>query len=341
MKAAVLYGKKDLWIEERDEPAIRNPDEVLIKIQSVGICASDRMYYFSGGTLRGIPKPFVLGHECSGIIVDKGKKVRSLQIGDRVAIEPGLPCNHCEFCLSGNYNLCKSMKFMASHSFDGCLVEYLIWREDRVFKIPENMTFDEAALIEPLSVAIFAVRSSKISKNTRVLISGAGPIGILAAEVSSLYKAKEIYIADIIDNRLKTAAKVCSAKTINFDNPTIEEELEEIKESNPVDVIIETTGSPQALENGLKVLKRGGQLSLIGLSVKSLPLRIIDIVYQAYKIQGIYRFANTYPQAIGWVSSGAVNVKGLISHRFPFDDLKTALEVSQERDKALKVIINF
>ena len=208
MKAAVMTEPLHINIEEMDVPNVYG-NEVLVKVMAVGICGSDIHYYEHGRIGNHIVKPpFILGHECSGVVVAIGENVTTLNIGDRVAVEPGITCGHCEYCKSGRYNLCPKVAFLATPPINGAFVQYLKHREDFLFPIPDDLSYEEAALNEPFSVGIHAAKRVDLQPGSTVAIMGMGPVGLMTVVVAKAFGASNIIVTDLEDARLEAAKKL-------------------------------------------------------------------------------------------------------------------------------------
>ncbi len=197
MKAAVLHGPGDIRMQRVSIPGI-GPDDVLIEVKTIGVCGSDVHYYVTGRIGRYVVRePLILGHECSGEVVRIGQNVRNVDIGDHVAIEPGVPCRRCRFCKSGRYNLCPDVRFLATPPINGAFAEYVASPCDFVYKLPENMTFAEGALIEPLAVGLHAAKRGQVVPGETVVILGAGTIGLMVLQAVKAYGATRIIAVDL------------------------------------------------------------------------------------------------------------------------------------------------
>ena len=341
MKAAVLEKIREIKILEVDVPGIAD-NEVLIKIKSVGICASDLHYYLfgelNGNVLNG---PLILGHEASGIVSKVGKNVSNLKPGDRVAIEPGIPCQKCDYCKNGKYNLCDSIRFMSVPSYNGALREFLPYNPQFVHKIPDNLSFDEAALIEPLSVGYYSVLESGIFSGDLVMISGFGPIGIACYEMIKLKGASKIIVSDINDYRLNIAKKHGALITINPSLKNILDEIDKYTNSNGVDRIFETSGSSDAIKKSLDMVKKGGKIALIGMGEKEITISYTNLVRKNISLEGMFRYANTYKPIIRLLESNLINLNDWISHKFKFEDINKAIDLAIDPNiDNMKIIIN-
>lgn len=342
MKAAVLYAPRDLRIEERDVPKI-GPHDVLVRVRSVGICGSD-VHYFRTGHIGDfvVREPMILGHETSGVVAQVGERVTTLREGDRVAIEPGIPCRMCEPCKTGRYNLCPDVRFLATPPVDGSLCDYIASPEDFLYKIPDNVTFDEAALLEPLSVAIHACRRGGVEPGKSLLITGAGPIGLTTLMTALAYGASKVFVSDTQEHRLERARQLGALKTYDPRSVDVASAVMEETGGRGVDVAIECAGAESALQSCLGAATRGGRIVVVGLgddATYSLPM--VNLAVRELDIVGVFRYVFTYPAALDLVASGKVDMKKIVTHRFPFQDVLKGIDYSEKgRDGAIKVMID-
>jgi len=341
MKVAVMEGIKKISIQEREIPKPKE-DEVLIRIKSVGICGSDIHYYKEGriGSFV-VEKPLILGHEAAGEIIDIGSNVRFLKVGDRVALEPGIPCRKCIYCKKGRYNLCPEISFMATPPVDGAFAEYVTHPSDFVFKLPDNISYDEGALIEPLSVGVYACEKAKITPGEDILIFGAGPIGLLTLQTAKVYGAKNVVVVDINDFRLYKAKELGADYIINSKLENLKDKVKEIFPEG-VDIIFEASGSSSVIMESTKFVKRGGRIVFIGLTSEDFSkININEMISKELEFFSIFRYANVYQKAIDLVAKGKINLKPLITHHFSLEKVQEALNFADEnKEKCIKVIIN-
>ena len=215
MKAAVLHQARDLRLEDVPTPDY-GPDDVLVKIGSVGICGSD-VHYWRTGAIGDfvVEEPMILGHEVAGVVAEVGENVHTLKVGDRVALEPGVPCRHCEMCKTGRYNLCPDVQFFATPPVNGALSDYAVSPADFAYKLPDSLSLDEAALIEPLSVGIHACRRGNLTAGQSVFIAGAGPIGLTSLAAAKAFGATEVFISDVRPHRLEVAKQMGATHAFN------------------------------------------------------------------------------------------------------------------------------
>ncbi|MDO7905317.1 NAD(P)-dependent alcohol dehydrogenase [Paenibacillus sp. JX-17] len=341
MKAAVMPKPGSIEIKEVPLPALQD-HEVLVQVMAVGVCGSDLHYYEHGRIGRFVvEQPIILGHECAGIIAAVGGKVTRAAVGDRVAVEPGVTCGLCPDCKAGRYNLCPDVQFLATPPVDGAFVQYLAIREDMVFQIPDHLSFEEAALVEPFSVGIHAAVRSRLQAGETVAIMGMGPVGLMAAAAAKSYGAADIIVTDLEEVRLQAALKLGAAHAINVREQDAAAVIRELTGGIGVDVAWETAGSPRALQSALQSLRRGGRLAIVGLPAQDdIPLNVPLIADSELDIYGIFRYANTYRKGIRFLESGLVDASVLVTDRYPLDQTQEALERAiHNKNASLKVMV--
>ncbi|WP_208585609.1 NAD(P)-dependent alcohol dehydrogenase [Gracilibacillus suaedae] len=341
MKAAVMNKTFDIEIKELPIPEIA-ADEVLIKVMAVGICGSD-IHYYEHGRIGPyvVEKPIILGHECAGVIVKKGEQVEDLSIGDRVAIEPGITCGTCEHCKEGRYNLCPAVEFLATPPIDGAFVQYIKHRQDFVYKIPDHLSFEEGAFNEPFSVGIHAANRTKLKPGSTVAIMGMGPVGLTAVAAVKAFGAKQVIVTDLAPIRLEAAKQMGADYVINVKEENPDERIREITNGVGVDIAFETAGNSKALQTALAAVRRGGKLAIVGLPPQSeIPLNVPLIADNEIDIAGIFRYANTYPKGIDFLSAKIVNMHDLITDRFELRATKAAMEKARtNKEESIKIMI--
>lgn len=341
MKAAVLVKPGTIEIQELDIPRPTN-DEVLVKVKSIGLCGSD-VHYYQHGRIGSfiVEKPIILGHESAGEIVEVGSDVLGFSVGDRVTVEPGVTCGKCVHCKTGKYNLCPDVKFLATPPYDGAFCEYIAIRSDFVYKIPDEMTFDEAAMAEPISVGIHALRRGRLQAGETVVIMGMGPIGILAAMVAKVSGASRIIGVDFEESRLELSKKMGVTDTVCLKNENLAEKLNAITNHQGVDLALETAGNAKALQSALSSVKRGGRVVIVGLPPEDVAtLNINDIVGSEIDIYGVFRYSNTYPTAIKIIANSDVDIKNIMTHYYTLDEVKDAFEKAiTDKTNAIKIMV--
>jgi L-iditol 2-dehydrogenase len=263
-------------------------------------------------------EPFVLGHELSGTITAVGKNVDPKRVGTRVAIEPQRPCRTCNECRAGRYNLCPNIIFYAVPHVNGAFTEYVTIQNDFAFELPDNISFEAGALLEPLSVAIWSCQRAQISVGSRVLVAGAGPIGVIVAQTAKAFGASEVIITDTVESRREFALSHGATRAID---PT-----RESVQGLDVDVFIDATGVGRAVYDGIKAVGPAGRVILVGMGDDDVLLPVDYIQSREIWVTGIFRYTNTWPTAIELVSSGKVDLDSLVTHRFNLEQVEEALK---------------
>jgi L-iditol 2-dehydrogenase len=333
--AAVLHGVRDVRLEWRPvpEPGER---EVVVEVRSVGVCGSD-VHYYEHGRIGDfvVDAPLVLGHEVSGVVVRRGPRATRHPIGQRVALEPGVPCGRCTECRSGRYNLCREVRFFATPPIDGAFARYVAIHEDYAFELPEAVSDDAGALLEPLAVAVWACRKGGVGTGDRVLVTGAGPIGNLVAQVASAAGATTVAVADINAARLARVARLGATETLDLSSRQL------ASYTGQFDVVLECTGVEDLLGTAISMLRPAGTAVAVGMG-PGLEARLPLALMQAREITlvGTFRYANTYPAAIALAATGRVELDGLVDERFPLEEADRALRATREDPSLLKVVVD-
>ena len=329
MKTAVMLGIGEMGFEERDIPQVKD-DEVLVKLEYVGICGSDLHYYETGAIGDYVVEPpFVLGHEPGGTVVEVGKNVTHLKAGDRVALEPGKTCGHCEFCKTGRYNLCPDVVFFATPPVDGVFQEYVAHEADLCFKLPNNVSTLEGALIEPLAVGFHAAIQGDAHLGQKAVVMGAGCIGLVSMMALKARGVSEVYVVDIMEKRLQKALELGADGVINGAEENVEEKICQITDGRGVDLVIETAGTEITTRQAISIAKKGSNIVLVGYSKSgemTLPTSLVLDKELTFKT--VFRYRHIYPMAIEAVSQGKVNLKGIVTDIFDLDDAQKAMDYS-------------
>jgi L-iditol 2-dehydrogenase len=330
MDAAVLTGPHTISIEPVTVPHLE-PDQVLVRVAAVGVCGSD-VHYYEHGRIGPyiVDAPLVLGHELSGRIEDVGADVDRTRIGQRVAIEPQRPCRVCSQCKAGRYNLCPNMEFFATPPIDGAFSEFIAIQSDFAFEVPDNVSDEAAALIEPLSVGIWACQRAEVGPGSRVLVAGAGPIGVIVAQTARAFGAGEVIVTDIDASRRAFALTSGATRVVD----PVAESVEGLE----VDAFIDATGAGPAVRAGIHAVRPAGRVILVGLGNDDLELPVSVLQNREIWLSGVFRYANTWPLAIELVSSGRVDLDRLVTARFGLAEAERALTSGREPGQ-LKVIV--
>lgn len=334
MKVAVMNGIGKMGYVEREVPQPAD-NEVLVKLEYVGICGSDMHYYETGRIGDYVVKPpFVLGHEPGGVVVEVGKDVKHLKIGDRVALEPGKTCGHCEYCKEGKYNLCPDVVFFATPPVDGVFQEYVAHEAALCFKLPDNVDTMGGALIEPLAVGFHAANQGGAHAGQTAVVFGAGCIGLVSMMALKAEGVSKVYVVDIMQKRLDKALELGATGVINSMDKNVQDEISRLTEGKGVDLVIETAGMEITTRQAIHIAKKGSTIVLVGYSKTgemTLPLSLALDKELTFKT--VFRYRHIYPMAIEAVASGKVNLKGIVSNVFSFDDIQNAMDKSVS-DKA-------
>lgn len=329
MKVAVMLGIGKMGFEERDIPQPKD-DEVLVKLEYVGICGSDLHYYESGAIGDYVVKPpFVLGHEPGGTVVEVGKNVTHLKVGDRVALEPGKTCGHCEFCKTGRYNLCPNVVFFATPPVDGVFQEYVAHEAGLCFKLPDNVSTMEGALIEPLAVGFHAARQGGAQAGQTAVVTGAGCIGLVSMMALKAMGVSKVYSVDVMDKRLEKALELGADGVINGSKEDAVKKVMELTDGMGCDLVIETAGTEITTRQAVQMTKKGATIVLVGYSkTGEIKMPISLALDKELTFKTVFRYRHIYPMAIDAVASGKVNLKGIVTNEFALDDIQEAMDQS-------------
>ncbi len=329
MKVAVMEGIGKMGFEERSIP-VPKADEVLVKLDYVGICGSDLHYYETGAIGDYVVEPpFVLGHEPGGVVVEVGADVKHLQVGDRVALEPGKTCGHCEFCKQGKYNLCPDVIFFATPPVDGVFQEYVAHEADLCFKLPENVSTLEGALTEPRAVGFHAAIQGDAHLGQKAVVMGAGCIGLVSMMALKARGVSEVYVVDIMEKRLEKALELGADGVINGAKEDVLERAFQLTGGKGMDLIVETAGTEITTRQAIQIAKKGSNIVLVGYSKTgemTLPMSLVLDKELTFKT--VFRYRHIYPMAIDAVASGKVNLKGIVTDIFSLDEAQKAMDYS-------------
>lgn len=316
--------------------------EVVVELEYVGICGSDVHYFHDGrcGDYK-VEGDFMLGHECAGTVVEIGEGVENLKVGDKVALEPGITCGQCEFCKSGRYNLCPDVQFLATPPVQGCYENYIAFPENMCFKLPDNISTKEGALVEPLSVGMHAANQGDVRLGDSVVILGAGCIGLVTLLACKAHGATDITVVDVIPKRLDYALKLGATRVINGMEKDAAAEIDKLTDNAGVDKVFETAGAPITIQQTPYMVKNGGTIVLVGISAQEkIEYNFAKIMAKEAKIESVFRYRNIYPQAIAAIADGIIDVSGIVTHEFDFDDIQEAFDCAiHNKDDVVKAVI--
>ncbi|WP_029136683.1 NAD(P)-dependent alcohol dehydrogenase [Nakamurella lactea] len=333
MRAAVLHVDRSITVEDRPVPQPA-PGEVLIEVGAVGVCGSDVHYYRDGRIAdHVVTGDLILGHEAGGSIVAVGAGVDPARVGSRVAIEPQKPCRVCAACKRGQYNLCPRIEFYATPPIDGAFCQYVVIGSDFAFDVADSVSDEAAGMLEPLSVGIAAARKARLRPGDRVLIAGAGPIGVIMAQTARAFGAGEVIVSDPMEQRRDTVQRYGATGVID---PVADggafADLQ-------VDAFIDASGAQPAVLSGVSAVRPGGTVVLVGTGIDSMPLPIPAIQNGELNVTGIFRYTDTYPLAARWAADGTVELDSLVTATFGLAEVEQALSVAGAPDQ-LKVVVH-
>lgn len=340
-KAVFMHGTNEMVWKDIPMP-IAEENEVLVKVDSVGICGSD-VHYYQHGRIGDfvVEGDFILGHECAGEVVEIGSSVKNLVVGDRVALEPGKTCGKCEFCKDGQYNLCPDVEFFATPPYQGVLANYVTHPEDMCFKLPDNVSYVEGALVEPLAVGLHATNIGGVKLGDTVVIFGTGCIGLVTLLASKARGASKVIVVDVLANRLKTATRLGATHVINAREVDVRKTIEKLTDGKGAQVVIDTAGAEITVKQTVDAVKRGGIIVLVGMTQKDeTSFNFMKLMGKEGQVKTIFRYKNLYPVAINAIASGAINVKDIVSHEFDFENTKEAFDfVVNNANDVVKAVI--
>jgi D-xylulose reductase len=340
MKALVLINKNKLAILDMSFSESLGPDDLRIKMHTVGICGSDVHYYTHGKIGNFIVKePMVLGHEASGTVIEAGKNVKSLKAGDRVCMEPGVPDLRSRATMEGMYNLDPAVVFWATPPVHGCLRETLVHPAMFCFKLPENVSYAEGALVEPLSVGLQAVKKANVRPGDIALVTGCGTIGLVTGLAALAGGCSKVIITDVIQPKLDLASSY-GMVPVNIKKQDLMNVIKKETGGWGVDIIFEASGNEAAIAGIFQPLCPGGKVVFIGMPVNPVPVDIVAAQAKEARLETVFRYANVYPRALSLLGSGKINVNPLITDRYKFTDAIKAFDyAASPKPRSVKVVI--
>lgn len=344
MKAMMLTAIRQMEMREVPTPSILNDIDVLIRMKTVGVCGSDIHYYLSGKIgSQVVQYPFTVGHEGAGVVEAVGSGVNLVKPGDRIAIEPAMPCWECDQCRAGRPHTCLKLRFLGCPGqAEGSLSEYIVMPETSCYKIPDQISYDEAAISEPLAIGLYAVKQSIPMEGAKVGILGFGPIGMSVLLSARAMGAKKLYVTDKIDDRLQIARRSGAVITAN---PEHEDVVEKISTEVPelLDVVFECCGQQDAIDNAVDLLKPGGKLMIIGIpEFDRWSFPVDKSRHKELTIQNIRRQNEAVQPALDMIAGGEISVSEMATHRFSFEKTKEAFDlVAGYGDGVMKAMIDF
>jgi L-idonate 5-dehydrogenase len=344
MLAAVLHEAKKLVIDEIDTPQPL-AEQVQIRVRAGGICGSDLSYYFKGKSGDfAVREPFVLGHEVAGEIAALGEGVTGLRVGQRVAVNPGLNCGECRFCVKGMPNHCLNMRFMGSAStfphMQGMFRQYITAAARQCVPVPDTLGYAQASMAEPLAVALHALKQAGTLVGAKMLLVGCGPIGCIVLAAARRAGAHRIVALDLAPRALQVAASLGADETVLASDTARIDEWS--RERGTFDVVIEASGSPAGLDTALRAARAGGAVIQLGnLPAGQSPVAANLVMAKELRYQGSFRFTDEYAIAADELASGRIDLRPLMTHAFPLADANRAFEVAHDRSQSMKVHLQF
>ncbi len=328
-----MTGVETLVVQDRPVPT-PGADEVLVEVKAVGVCGSD-VHYYRHGRIGDfvVESPMILGHEASGTIAAVGSEVPADRVGERVAIEPQRPCRRCDQCRAGRYNLCPHMEFYATPPVDGAFCRYVTILAEFAHPVPDDVSDDAAALLEPLSVAIATMRKAHVAPGSSVLIAGAGPIGVICAQAARAYGAARIVVTDLLESRRERALEFGATEVLD---PA----ATDVAALSPkVDAFVDASGAAPAVVAGIQAVRPDGTAILVGMGASEVTLPVGYIQNNEISVTGVFRYRDTWPAAIHLVSSGAVDLDAVVTGRYDLDHVAAALEADTDPQSLKSIVV--
>jgi L-iditol 2-dehydrogenase len=339
MVQAKLVGAEKIKLEKTSTPSPTS-DEVLIQVKVCGICGSDIHAY--KGRHPFIHPPIVLGHEFSGVVSKIGSKVKGIWKGEKVTVEPNIVCGECYNCLHGRYNICLNLKVIGCVGHNGAFAEYIVVPQDKVIKIPPGISWDEAAMIEPAAVAVHAVKKAGQRIGDRVVILGAGPIGLLVMQVAKLSGAKEVIITDLLDYRLKKARDLGADRTINSSSENL---VDLIKEDygERIDLIYDCVSIEETVSQAIQIARKGTKILVVGVPEGKIGVNLAYVQDRELELLGSLMYVREdFITALELIHQGKIKVRPLVSHHFTLEEIDKAFQkILTTKEEVFKVLIHF
>ena len=331
MRALVLERQHELKLRDIDLPLAVGPGDVRIKIHTVGVCGSD-VHYYTHGRIGSfvVEAPMVLGHEASGTVVEVGAGVTGLKPGDRVCMEPGVPDLSSRASKLGLYNVDPSVVFWATPPVHGVLTAEVVHPAAFTYRLPDAVSFAEAAMVEPFAVGLQAAVKAKIQPGDTAVVTGAGPIGIMTALAALAGGCSRVVVSDLMAEKLAIAGRYPGVSTVNIRETRLDGAVKAATDGWGADIVFEASGAPKAYPGIQDLIRPGGCLVLIGMPVEPVSLDVSAIAAKEIRIETVFRYANVFDRALAMIASGKVDLKPLITETFPFDESVAAFERAAE-----------
>ncbi|MDR3588369.1 MAG: zinc-binding alcohol dehydrogenase family protein [Negativicutes bacterium] len=336
MKVAVLYGPHDLRLVEKPVPALAGADSVLIKVKAVGICGSDLHAYH--GKLATVVFPRVIGHEVVGEAVAVGSAVTTIAVGDHVVVDPVVSCGQCPACRAGRHNICRDVKCIGV-ACEGGLAEFIVFPEPSVHLLPSDLPWRDAVLAEPYTIGAQVVARGRVAAGDKVLVMGAGPIGLVILQAAKRLGAK-VLITDLAESRLALARQLDADMTVNTSQQDLAQAVNDFTGGYGVDVAIDAVGLPGLFEQAVEMTAPAGRIVIIGFNPTPAQVPELPITRKELDILGSRMNAGKMPEVVRWIAAGEVKTGPLVSHEFKLAELQKAFDLlNKEPEKTCKVVI--
>ncbi|MDR5740740.1 NAD(P)-dependent alcohol dehydrogenase [Caballeronia sp. LZ016] len=327
MEALVLEEARRISLRPFSLPQVVGPHDVRIRIHTVGICGSD-VHYYQHGRIGPfvVNEPMVLGHEASGTVVEVGDEVTHLKAGDRVCMEPGVPDMQSRASREGMYNLDPKVRFWATPPVHGCLAPFVVHPAAFTYKLPDNVSFAEGAIVEPLSIGLQAAKKAAIQPGDVAVVLGAGTIGMMCALAALAGGCSRAIVCDLVQEKLDLIGAVQGVTAVNIREQRVQDVIAELTDGWGANIVFEASGNEKAFEGIVDLLCPGGCLVLVGMPQHAIPLDVVAVQIKEARIESVFRYANIFPRAIQLIASGKLDVKPFISRTFPFAEGIKAFE---------------
>jgi D-xylulose reductase len=327
MKALVLEEKHKLSLRDIPVEEPLGPHDVRIALRAVGVCGSDVHYYQHGAIGPFVVRePMILGHEAAGVVVETGSEVTNLKTGDRVCMEPGIPDPNSRASRLGIYNLDPSVRFWATPPVHGVLRSTVVHPAAFTFKLPDNVSFEEGAMVEPVAVGMHGVNKARVRAGDVAVVTGAGPIGMVTAIAALAGGCSRVFITDVQPQKLALAAKYSGITPVNVREKNVAEVVAEATEGWGADIVFEASGNVRAVQSVFEPLCPSGCVVFIGMPTAPVPLEIVVAQVKEARIENVFRYAHVFPRALALMSAGKIDVKPLITDRFAFEESVEAFD---------------
>ena len=341
MKALRLIGTRRMDVADVPLPQEVGPDDILVRVKAIGICGSD-LHYYRGEPAGNAPLvyPFIMGHEFAGQVEAVGAHVTNVRPGDRVAVDPAVPCGHCEFCLEGNPNVCPTVRFSGSPGVPGAMQELVVWPAHEAFKIPDSMSYAQGAVLEPLGVALHAINLGKLRIADTVAVIGSGPIGLMITQLARLSGAQDVFATDVLDHRVHMARQAGASLAINSRRQDPVKTILSATGGRGVDVAFEVAGAVETAEQAAEVVKPGGTVVVVGICGEDrMDFRAGITRRKGVTIKVSRRMKHVYERTIPLVHRKMVDIDWLVTHTFPLEQGADAFRILADYDDEVGKVV--